>query len=118
MDGPGQVYCGQRELWAATSPRQRSSDMLIREIVDRCRVWESHSEQKRGSAPGTDLDRRLSGVSGDSRESTLFRANSLRAVGCPEVDSRIAVPVANVVQSDMWGPGRWGVDATKSLFRG
>ena len=56
-----------------------------------------------GSSPGTDLDRGHSGVSGDSRESTLFRENSLRAVGCPEVESRIPVPVASVVQSDIVG---------------
>ena len=29
-------------------------DTPIREIVDSCRVWESHSEQKRGSSPATD----------------------------------------------------------------
>ena len=56
-------------------------DTPIWEIVDYCRVWESHSEQKRGPAPGTDLDRRFSGMSGDSLESMLFRANSIRAVG-------------------------------------
>ena len=43
-------------------------------------------------------------MSGDSRESTLFRKNSLRTVGCPEVESRIPVPVASVVQSDIVGP--------------
>ena len=42
-------------------------DTPIRDIVDHCRVWESHSEQKRGSAPGTE-DQELSGMSGDSRE--------------------------------------------------
>ena len=41
---------------------------------------------------------------GDSRESMLFRPNSLRTVGCPEVDSRILVPMANVVQSDIVPP--------------
>ena len=46
-------------------------------------------------------------MSGDSRESTLFRENSLRTVGCPEVESRIPVPVANVVQSDIVGPREW-----------
>ena len=43
-------------------------------------------------------------MSGDSRESTLIRENSLRTVGCPEVESRIPVPVASVVQSDIVGP--------------
>ena len=62
-----QWSCGLRRHLDSVPP-----DTLIREIVDRCRVWESHSEQKRGSSPGTDLDRGHSGVSGDSRESTLF----------------------------------------------
>ena len=30
-------------------------DAPIREIVDLCWVWESHSEQKSGSSPGTDM---------------------------------------------------------------
>ena len=47
-------------------------------------------------------------MSGESRESMLFRPNSLRTVGCPEVDSRIPVPVANVVQSDIVGPREAG----------
>ena len=63
-----QRSCGQLRHLDSVTP-----DTPIREIVDRCRVWESHSEQKRGSSPGTDLDRGHSGVSGDSRESTLFR---------------------------------------------
>ena len=61
-----------------------------------------------GSSPGTDLDRGHSGVSVDSRESTLLRENSLRTVGCPEVESRIPVPVASVVQSDMVVPREAG----------
>ena len=61
-------------------------------------MWESHSEQKRGH----------SGVSD----------NSLRTVGCPEVESRIPVPVASVVQSDIVGPERRGVGATKMFLRG
>ena len=68
-------------------------------------MWESHSEQKRGSAPGTGLDQGLSGMSGDSWEPGFFRPNSLKTVGYPEVDSRIPVPVANVVQSDIVGGG-------------
>ena len=47
-----QRSCGLRRHLDSVPP-----DTPIREIVDRCRVWESHSEQKRGSSPGTDLDR-------------------------------------------------------------
>ena len=42
-------------------------DTPIRDIVDRCCVWESHSEQKKGSAPGAGLDQDLPRMSGDSR---------------------------------------------------
>ena len=38
-------------------------DTPIRDIVDRCRVWESHSEQL-GSGQGVDMDRDPPGVSG------------------------------------------------------
>ena len=92
----------------------------IREIVDRCRVWESHSEQKRGSSPGTDLYRGHTGVSSDSRESNLFMENSLRTVGCHEVESRIPVPMASVVQSDLVGAQEvgsgWNRDASPGIL--
>ena len=41
-----QQSCGLRRYLDSVPP-----DTPIREIVDRCRVWESHSEQKRGSSP-------------------------------------------------------------------
>ena len=94
-----QRSCGLRRHLDSVPP-----DTPIREIVDHCRVWESPLEQKRGSAPGTGLDRELSGMSGDSRESRLFRPDSLRTFGCPELDSRIPVSVASVVQSDIGAP--------------
>ena len=47
-------------------------------------------------------------MSGDSRESTLFRENSLRTVGCPEVESRIPIPLASVAQGDIVGPREAG----------
>ena len=113
-DGPGQVYCGPMSCGLRRHLESVPLDTPIREIVDRCQVWESHSEQKRGSSPGTDLDRGHSGVSGDSQKSTLFMENSL----CPEVESRMPVPVASVVQSDIMGPWRRGVGATKMFLRG
>ena len=42
-------------------------------------------------------------VAGGSRESTLLLEDSLRTVGCPEVEPRIPVSVASVVQSDLVG---------------
>ena len=61
-----QCSCGLRRHLDSVPP-----DMPIREIVDLCRVWESHSEQKRGSSPRTDMYRGHTGVVSDSRESTL-----------------------------------------------
>ena len=84
--------CGLRRHLDSVPP-----DTPIRDIVDCCRVWESHSEQKKGSAPGAGLDQEIPGMSGDSREP-----------GCPEVDSRIPVAVANVIQSDIGAPRRGG----------
>ena len=54
-----QWSCGLRRHLDSVPP-----DTPIRDIVDRCQEWESHSEQKRGSAPGTGLDQGLSGMSG------------------------------------------------------
>ena len=98
-----QRSCGLRGHLDSVPP-----DTPIRDIVDRCHVWESHSEQKKGSAPGAGLDQELPGMSGDSREPGFFRPNSLKPVGCPEVDSRIPVPVANVIQSDIVAPRKGG----------
>ena len=91
-------------------------DTPIRDIVDRFRVWESHSEQETGSAPGAGLDQDLPGVSVDSREPGFFRSNSLKPVGCPEGDSRIPVPVASVIQSDVvahWKGGGGRAEAVR-----
>ena len=52
-------------------------------------------------------------MSGDYRESRLSRPNSLRTVGCPEVDSWISVPVANVVHSDIVVPRGAGVGCSQ-----
>ena len=85
--------CGMRRHIDSVPP-----DTPIREIVDRYRVWESHSEQKRGSSPGTDMHRERTGVASDSRESTFVMKDSLW------VEPWIPVSVANVVQSDLVGP--------------
>ena len=54
-----------------------------------------------GVSPGAGLNQDPLGMSDDSRYPGFVRSNSLKPVGCPEVDSRIPVPVASVVQSDM-----------------
>ena len=62
-----QCSCGLRHHLDSVPP-----DTPIREIVDRCWVWESHSEQKMGSSQGTNMYRGHTVVASDSRESTLF----------------------------------------------
>ena len=75
-------------------------DTPIRDIVDRCRVWESHSELN-GSGSGVDLDQDPLGRSGDSREPGSLRSDSWEPIEYPVVDSRVPVPVANLSQSEV-----------------
>ena len=60
-------------------------DTPTQDIVDCCRVWETG----------------------------FFRSNSLKPVGCPEVDSRIPVPVASVIQSDVVAHRKGGPEAVR-----
>ena len=63
-------------------------DMPIREIVDCCRVWESHSEQKRGSSPAADGHLKCKGMSSDPWEFESVGEDLLwkipRSCGIPE----------------------------------
>ena len=98
-----QRSCGLRRHLDCVPP-----DTPIRDIVDRCRVWESHSEQK-GLGSGAGLDQDPLGRSGDSREPGSLRSDSLEPIEYPVVDSRVPVPVANVIQSEVvtqWKEGK------------
>ena len=68
-----------------------SSDSPIWDIVDRCRVWESHSDQGPSSVAGQDQD--SLGESDDSRELGCLRTDSQEHMVCTGVDSRVPVPV-------------------------
>ena len=59
-----------------------SSDTPIRDIVDRCRVWESHSEQEPSSGVGQDQD--SLGRSGESQELGCLQADSQELMVCRE----------------------------------
>ena len=90
-----QRSCGLRRHLDGVTP-----DTPIRDIVDRCRVWESHSEQKQsGSDAGLDQD--PLGRSGDSREPGCLLPDSQELMECPVVDSRVLVPVVSVIPSDI-----------------
>ena len=72
-----------------------SSDTRIRDIVDRCRVWESHSEQEPSSGAGRDQD--SLGEYGDSQELGCLQADSQELMVCTGMDSRVPVPVVGVI---------------------
>ena len=63
-----------------------SSDTPIWDIVDRCRVWESHSEREPISGAGQDQD-----------SLGCLRADSQELMVCTGMDSRVPVPVVGVI---------------------
>ena len=75
------------------------SDTPIRDIVDRCRVWESHSEQTE-SGQGVDLDQDPPEGSGVLRKTGGLGEKSNERTVTPVVDPRVPVPVASVILSD------------------
>ena len=64
-------------------------DTPIRDIVDRCRVWESHSEQTE-SGQGVDLDQDPPERSGVSRTPGGLREKSKERMVSPVVDTRVS----------------------------
>ena len=86
-----QHSCGLRRHLDSVPP-----ETAIRQI-DRCRVWESHSEQKRGLPPGTNAQLEHLVVPSDSRESAFFTEDSHRTVVSPEVEPQTQLPVTSVV---------------------
>ena len=63
-----------------------SLDTPTRNIVDRCRVWESHSEQRESSADGG-LDQDPLGGSSDSREPGCLQSDPQELMVCPVTES-------------------------------
>ena len=83
-----------------------SSDTPIRDIVDRCLVWESDSEQGPSSGVGPDQD--SPGGSSDSQELGCLRADSQELMVCPGMESRVPVPVIGVIPRNVEVGGEWG----------
>ena len=77
-----------------------SSDIPIRDIVDRCRVWESHSEQKE-SCSGVELDQNPLGGPSDSREPGSLRSESQELLVCSVKESRVPVQVTSVIPREV-----------------
>ena len=74
-------------------------DTPIRDIVDRCRVWESHSEQTE-SGQDVDLDQDPVGKVRCLEDNRGLRVKSKERTVTPGVDPRVPVPVASVILSD------------------
>ena len=68
--------------------------------MDRCRVWEIHTEEKK-SGPGVGLDQDPLGRSGDSWEPGCLRSDAQERMECLVVESRVPILVASVVLSDI-----------------
>ena len=90
-----QRSCGLRRHLDGVPP-----DTPIRDIVDRCHVWESHSEQKK-SGPCVGLDQDPLGRSGDSWEPGCLRSDAQERMEYPVVESQVPMPVASVISSDV-----------------
>ena len=87
-----QHSCGLRRYLDSVPP-----GTPIREIVDRCRVWESHSEQQRGLSPGAAAHRGHLVSDSDSWESAFFTKYSHMTVVVVVEDGRAGGPeVGNV----------------------
>ena len=67
-----QQSCGLRHHLDSVPP-----DTPIWEIVDHCRVWESHTDQNRRPPSGTNVGRKHPAVASDSQESSFYTENPL-----------------------------------------
>ena len=78
------------ELWVTSV----SSDAPIREIVDSCREWESHSDRE----PSSNADRGCNslGKSGESWNVGCLQTKVQELPACSGMDSRVPVPVVGV----------------------
>ena len=71
-----------------------SSDASIRDIVDSCRVWESHSERESSSDAGRDRD--SLGESDESRNVGCLRTKLQEPPACSGMGPRVPVSVIGV----------------------
>ena len=95
-----------------------SSDTPIRDIVDSCRVWESHSDLEPSSDAGRGQD--SLGESDDSRKVGCLRTELQELLACSGMYSRVPVSVVIVGSKSVETPrkvgkgdGRWSHDYYK-----
>ena len=83
-----------------------SSDAPIRDIVDSCRVWESHSDREPRSNAGR--GRNSLGESDDSRKVGCFQTELQELLVCSGTDSRDPVSVVGVGSKSAETPRKVG----------
>ena len=83
-----------------------SSDAPIRDIVDSCRVWESHSDREPHSDAGR--GRNSLGESDDSRKVGCFQTELQELLVCSGTDSRVPVSVVGVASKSAETPRKVG----------
>ena len=72
----------------------------IRDIVDRCRVWESHSDQNRRPPLGTNVGREHPAVASDSRECSFYMEDPSMTATSLELEPKVPVSVVYDVMDD------------------
>ena len=81
-------------------------DTPIRDIVDRCRVWESHADQNRRPPLGTNVGRERPAVASDSQESSFYTDNPFMTATPQAFKPKVSVSVV---------PGREGPDCVGTV---
>ena len=81
-----------------------SSDTPIRDIVDSCRVWESHSDREPSLDAGRGQD--SLGDSDDSRKVECLWTELQELLACSGMDSRVPVSVVGVGSKSAETPWR------------
>ena len=90
---------GEQGLSGYYNSPERLAVFRRREIVDRFRVWESHSEQRRGPPPGTNVHRVRWWWLVIPESPRFFYGGSLMTVASPEVEPH------NPVSVELFEPG-------------
>ena len=90
-----QRSCGLRRHLDSAPP-----DMPIRDIVDRCRVWESHADQNRRPSPGTNVGWEHPAVASDFREYLFYMEDPFMTATSPAFEPKVLVSVVHDVADD------------------
>ena len=91
-------------------------DTPIQDIVDRCRVWESHSYQNRRPPLGTNVGREHPVVASDLRECSFYTEDHFITATSPAFKPKVPVSVVHDVADDgSFFRGEWDRAVSDSL---